>query len=119
MKSVIKHYRTKSYWMTLIGDYTEVKESLLLENLKKQAKEDGGYLQLRGRKPKVKMVPTTWADRTFGTPTPKSYSWAGNIVGGLANATQFDVYFRKYPTKRDSYPYDYINFSLLCQNQED
>ena len=46
---------------------------------------------LRGRKPLVKMpVPGGYFHR--GSFSPVSYDWAGNIVGGIKNATKLDVY---------------------------
>jgi len=46
---------------------------------------------LRGRKPAVKMiVQNHWIHKA--TPNPVSYNWAGNIVGGIKNATKIDVY---------------------------
>jgi hypothetical protein len=46
---------------------------------------------LRGRKPLVKM-PTPGGYFHKGSFRPVSYDWAGNIVGGLKNATKLDVY---------------------------
>ncbi len=47
---------------------------------------------LRGRKPEVKME----IKRNFWTGETRkgsvSYDWAGNIVGGIKNATKIDVY---------------------------
>lgn len=47
---------------------------------------------LRGRKPAVKMEikPNFWTGETRKKPV--SYDWAGNIVGGIKNATKIDVY---------------------------
>jgi hypothetical protein len=47
---------------------------------------------LRGRKPEVKMEikPNFWTGETCKSPV--SYDWAGNIVGGIKNATKIDVY---------------------------
>lgn len=44
---------------------------------------------LRGRKPlEKKVVRNFWT----GEESLRSYDWGGNIVGGLANATKYDVY---------------------------
>jgi len=46
---------------------------------------------LRGRKPLVKMpVPGGYYHK--GSFLPVSYDWAGNIVGGIKNASKLDVY---------------------------
>lgn len=49
---------------------------------------------LRGRRPKVKMLPKShWI---FGAPkNPVSYDYFGNIVGGIKNATIVDAYLYK------------------------
>ena len=44
---------------------------------------------IRGRKLVVKAKVT---DRWTGKTRVLSYDWAGNIVGGIANATKIDVY---------------------------
>ena len=44
---------------------------------------------IRGRKPAVK---AQIVDRWTGKTRVLSYDWAGNIVGGIANATKIDVY---------------------------
>lgn len=44
---------------------------------------------VRGRKPVVKMHYTGHYNSTKG---PVSYDFGGNIMGGLANATVYDVY---------------------------
>lgn len=44
---------------------------------------------IRGRKPIAKQtIFLRWQNRM----STRSYDWAGNIVGGIANATKLDVY---------------------------
>lgn len=66
----------------------------MVTNLNKMLKTKTGKtfrVVVRGRKPAVKMV----VPRSFYTPASNravGYTYGGNIVGGLANATKFDAY---------------------------
>lgn len=44
---------------------------------------------VRGRKPKVKQTIT---ERWTGKTGFRGFDWAGNVVGGLSNASKIDVY---------------------------
>lgn len=65
----------------------------LVSGMNRLLKADGHKHQyrlvLRGRKPIQKSTISNW--RT-GKTTVSGYDWAGNIVGGLANATKYDAY---------------------------
>ena len=66
----------------------------MVTSLNKMLKNKTGKtfrIVVRGRKPAVKMP----VSRGWFTPAsrgPVSYSYGGNIVGGLANATRLDAY---------------------------
>ena len=66
----------------------------MVRNLNKTLKVKTGKtfrIVVRGRKPVVKMLPTS----RYPYNRPKgavSYNFGGNIVGGLANATKLDAY---------------------------
>lgn len=66
----------------------------MVKNLNKMLKNKTGKtfrVVVRGRKPAVKMaVPGGYC--TPASKGPVSYTWGGNIVGGLANATKLDAY---------------------------
>ena len=66
----------------------------MVKNLNRMLKNKTGKtfrVVVRGRKPAVKMtVPAGYY--TPASRKPVSYSYGGNIVGGLANATKFDAY---------------------------
>lgn len=96
MKIEFRQNRSKDYRFTLIGDYYEVASNPCLIALKESIKGElspRGYKQrveIRGRRPKVKMYASHWL-----CPKSKnkvSYDFGGNIIGGLKNATEFDVY---------------------------
>lgn len=66
----------------------------MVRNLNKTLKVKTGKtfrIVVRGRKPAVKM----FVGRGYYTPAsrgPVGYTYGGNIVGGLANATRLDAY---------------------------
>ena len=77
------------------ADINSASDMLQIEELRKAIKslntisDKKKRVVLRGRKPLVKMDkynPYT------GKMSKLSYDWAGNIVGGIANATKIDVY---------------------------
>jgi hypothetical protein len=93
MKMTQNANRTSAYAFTLEGDYSELQNCCTLNALKESLKGTGKYVQLRGRKPKVKQtVRNYWTGQTRFA----GYDFGGNVVGGLKNATQFDVYVREY-----------------------
>ena len=85
--------KSTSYIFT--ADINSASDMLQIEELRKAIKslntisDKKKRVVLRGRKPLVKMDkynPYTGKMSTI------SYDWAGNIVGGIANATKIDVY---------------------------
>lgn len=84
-----------SYVCTL--DVASVSDMQLLEVIRKTVKVSNDRMPnkkrvvIRGRKPAVKMQA---AGGYIHRPSKGlvSYDWAGNIVGGIANATKLDVY---------------------------
>ena len=96
MKIEFRQNRSNGYRFTLIGDYSEVASFPCLIALKESIKgqlSPHGYKQrveIRGRRPKVKMHVSHCL---YGKSSTKvSYGYGGNIIGGLKNATEFDVY---------------------------
>ena len=84
-----------SYVCTL--DVNSVVDMQLLEVIRKTVKVSNFRMPnkkrvvLRGRKPAEKMIAPGgyFYPRSKG---PVAYDWAGNIVGGIKNATKLDVY---------------------------
>lgn len=66
-----------------------IKKAVSVMNFRNSKKK---RVVLRGRKPEVKMEikPNFWTGETRKKAV--SYDWAGNIVGGIKNATKIDVY---------------------------
>lgn len=88
-KSYIASYDTRS-----VNDMQMLAEARkLVSGMNRILKADGYQHQyrlvVRGRKPIQKSVIVNW--RT-GKTSVTGYDWAGNIVGGLANATKLDAY---------------------------
>jgi len=86
---------SKSYVMTVdvnsaadMEKLSIIKQAVAITNENRTNKK---RVVLRGRKPLVKM-PTPSGYFHKGSFNPVSYDWAGNIVGGLKNATKLDVY---------------------------
>jgi len=76
-------------------DLKIIKERVKKMNLdEKEAGSDLRYrVCLRGRRPFKKMVaPKPFWDFLPYSPNPVSYDYFGNIVGGLENASEVDVY---------------------------
>ena len=76
-------------------DLKIIKERVKKMNL--DEKEAGSELRyrvcLRGRRPFKKMIaPKPFWDFLPHSPNPVSYDYFGNIVGGLENASEVDVY---------------------------
>lgn len=65
-----------------------IRKTVSVSNYRSPAKK---RVVIRGRKPATKMLVV---GNHFQKPSknPMSYDWAGNIVGGIANATKYDVY---------------------------
>lgn len=59
-----------------------IRKTVRVSNYRSPAKK---RVVIRGRKPATKMT-------VCGKVNPVSYDWGGNIVGGIANATKYDVY---------------------------
>jgi hypothetical protein len=86
---------SKSYVMTVdvnsaadMEKLNIIKQAVAITNENRTNKK---RVVLRGRKPIKKMpVPGGYFHR--GSFNPVSYDWAGNIVGGLKNASMLDVY---------------------------
>jgi hypothetical protein len=86
-----------SYVTTLdVNSACDMEELVLIKNLVKAINNRNPATKqrvvLRGRKPEVKMEikRNFWTGETRKGPV--SYDWAGNIVGGIKNATKIDVY---------------------------
>lgn len=86
--------RTSTSYVTTLDAHSAT-DMEILQNIKKAVSvmnfrnPKKKRVVLRGRKPiEKKTVFLRWQNRT----TQRSYDWAGNIVGGLANATKLDVY---------------------------
>jgi hypothetical protein len=81
--------RTDAYLCTL--DVNSVTDMQMLEVIRKTVSISNKYtttkkrVSLRGRKPEQKFF-------KLRTGNFVSYDWAGNIVGGIKNATKLDVY---------------------------
>mgnify|MGYP000687011278 FL=1 len=76
-------------------DLKIIKERVKKMNLdEKEAGSDLRYrVCLRGRRPFKKMIaPKPFWDFLPHSPNPVSYDYFGNIVGGLENASEVDVY---------------------------
>ena len=75
-------------------DLKIIKERVKKMNLdEKEAGSDLRYrVCLRGRRPFKKMIMTHPHYEWMNTPNPVSYDYFGNIVGGLENASEVDVY---------------------------
>lgn len=75
-------------------DLKQIKERVKQMNL--DEKEVGSDLRyrvcLRGRRPFKKMIKVHPHYEWMNTPNPVSYDYFGNIVGGLENASEVDVY---------------------------
>ena len=86
---------SKSYIMTVdVNSVTDIQQLDIIKKavaIANQNRTDKKRVVLRGRKPLVKM-PTPGGYFYPGSIRPVSYDWAGNIVGGLKNATKLDVY---------------------------
>ena len=84
-----------SYVCTL--DVNSCADMQLLEVIRKTVKVSNFRMAnkkrvvVRGRKPSVKMQ-SAGGYIHRGSKGPVAYDWAGNIVGGIANATKLDVY---------------------------
>jgi hypothetical protein len=84
---------SKSYVITL--DATSVVDMEKLSSIKDAVRVMNRIttrkqrVVLRGRKPIVKKIIGNFWTGKFGT---RGYDWAGNIVGGIGNATKLDVY---------------------------
>lgn len=66
--------------------YQIIKQTVKAANQSRTIKQ---RVVLRGRKPKVKKIMHNfWT----GKCALRGYDWAGNIVGGIMNATKYDVY---------------------------
>ena len=84
-----------SYVCTL--DVDSVNDMQMLEVIRKTVRVSNTRIAnkkrvvIRGRKPVVKMAV---AGNYFNAPSKSlvSYDFGGNIVGGISNATKFDVY---------------------------
>lgn len=59
-----------------------IRKTVSVSNYRSPAKK---RVVIRGRNPATKMT-------VCGKVNPVSYDWGGNIVGGIANATKYDVY---------------------------
>lgn len=71
------------------GTTTDYKNDPDVKQLKAMVKGTGFRVEIRGRKPKMKQtVRNYWT----GQVSKRGYNFGGNVVGGLANATEFDVY---------------------------
>lgn len=85
--------KSTSYVFT--ADINSASDMLQIEELRKAVSimNKGNSVKkrvcLRGRKPAVKMDKY---NHYSGKMSKISYDWAGNIVGGIANATKIDVY---------------------------
>lgn len=76
-------------------DLKQIKERV--KKMNADEKEVGSELRyrvcLRGRRPFKKMIaPKPFWDFLPHSPNPVSYDYFGNIVGGLENASEVDVY---------------------------
>lgn len=86
--------RTSTSYVTTL-DVNSASDMETLQNIKKAVSvmnfknSNKKRVVLRGRKPiEKKTVFLRWQDRV----SYRSYDWAGNIVGGIKNATKLDVY---------------------------
>lgn len=96
-----KRVRTSTSYVGTF-DVRSVEDMIKLENFKKTVKSINEDLKLaqavnrygspvryrvalKGRRPFQKQI-------NLRTGRPISYNWAGDVVGGLANASQYDVY---------------------------
>lgn len=65
----------------------------LVSGMNRLLKADGHQQQyrlvIRGRKPVQKSIIT---HQRAGITSTRGYDWAGNIIGGLANASKYDAY---------------------------
>lgn len=84
---------SENYIMTV--DPMSVVDMEKLELIKKTVSTTNKYnnkkkrVVLRGRRPmQTKLIRDFWTGKTGR----RGYDWAGNIVGGLKNATRLDVY---------------------------
>jgi hypothetical protein len=83
-----------SYVTTLdVNSACDMEELVLIKNLVKAINNRNPATKqrvvLRGRKPIAKQtIFLRWQNRM----STRSYDWAGNIVGGIKNATKIDVY---------------------------
>lgn len=76
------------------GDIESIR--LRVKGMNADEKEAGSDLRyrmvLRGRRPFKKMIKVHPHYEWMNTPNPVSYDYFGNIVGGLENASEVDVY---------------------------
>ena len=86
---------SKSYVMTVdvnsaadMEKLNIIKQAVAITNENRTNKK---RVVLRGRKPIEKMV-VPGGYYHHGSFRPVSYDWAGNIVGGIKNASKIDVY---------------------------
>lgn len=83
------NHKSTSYVCTL--DANSASDMETLQVIRKTVKVTNHWSKnkkrvvIRGRKPAMKMTVT-------GKNSPVSYDLGGNIVGGIANATKYDVY---------------------------
>jgi hypothetical protein len=76
------------------GDIESIR--LRVKGMNADEKEVGSDLRyrvvLRGRRPFKKMIINHPHSEWMNSPNPVSYDYFGNIVGGLENASEVDVY---------------------------
>lgn len=96
MKIVKKNRKSQDYLMTVtsIEELNEVRQKIKEFN---RTVRELGYSEsqkvvcAKGRRPKVKyMVYNRYTNKA----TLRSYNYSGDIVGGLENATEIDIYLR-------------------------